>query len=290
MNKISPESIRPEVRAWFGEQIEHIAMRHDLVGPQISRVRRGKYRKELVKELKARALAAREAREPVISDEELDIFCEQAARDLIDLRQTRADHKSGKLPTQLMRQLPAYAAFPQYLDEAPTLVLAELMAAARDMQEPKRENVDSEPLAQPDHPTHPPSPHTRAWMELHALGLALADDAGGAPFGSVPRDDYITDSALRIREKARRALTSGDLIVPAEDIDKICWVVACEAYLLRSLTAAKQAGELTDEDIRKMPIYGPYKDYFEIGSNLVGMATSIAAAVGQPAQPQGGQN
>jgi hypothetical protein len=127
-------------------------------------------------------------------------------------------------------------------------------------------------------------------MELQALGLALADDAAGAPVGSLRRDHYITDAALRIRKKARRAIGIGDLTVPAEDVDKICWVVACEAYLLRGLKAQKQAGELTEEDIQKMPIYGPYKDYFETGSDLVRMAISIGVAVGQPIQPRGARN
>jgi hypothetical protein len=291
MRKISPESIPPEVKAWFGKQIEHTAMRHDLAGPQIARVRRGKYMKELVREFESRAMAAREAGVLVTSTEELDVFCKRAAREVIAIRQTRADHRSGKLPTEVMRQLPAYAAFRAYLDEAPALVLCELMAAmTRELEKQKGEDVDSPPLAQPDHPSHPVSPETRAWMELQALGLALADDTGGAPFGNAPRDDYITHSALRIREKAWQAIAIGDLNVPAEDVDNICWVVACEAYLLRSLKAQKQAGELTDEDIAKMPIYGPYRDYFEIGADLVAMTMSIAAAMGQPNQPPGAQN
>jgi len=290
MKTVSPESIPLEVRAWFGNQIQHIAMHHDLVGPQISRVRRGKYLKELLKEFKARALATSETGELAISPEELGLFCKRAAEDLIAIRQTRADHESGKLPTDLMRQLPAYAAFKDYLDEAPVLVMSELMAAARDLEKPKREEPDATPLCQPGHPSQPPSPATRAWMELQALGLALADDAAGAPVGSLPRDDYITDAALRICKKARRAIGIGDLAVPAEDVDKICWVVACEAYLLRTLQTQKQAGELSEEDIKRMPIYGPYKDYFKMGSELVSMAMNIGAAVGQPIQPRGAQN
>jgi hypothetical protein len=289
MKRISPESISPEVRAWFGKQIEHTAVRHDLAGPDITRVRRGKYMKELVREFESRAVAARETGELATSGEELALFCKRAARELIAIRQIRADHSSGKLPTEVMRQLPAYVGFKAYLEEDPALVLSELMAATRELQKPKVEDVDSSPLAQPDHPSHPVSPQTRAWMELHALGLALADDTGGAPFGNAPKDDYITNSALRIREKARRAIAVGDLTVPAEDVDKICWVVACESYLLRSLKAHKQAGELTDKDIMNMPIYGPYRDYFEAGSDLIAMAKSIAAAVGQ-IQPPVAQN
>jgi hypothetical protein len=290
MKKIRPDSIAPETRAWFGNQIQNLALRHDLAGPAITRVRRGKYMKELVKQFRARALAAINARELVITTEEADIFCREAAKELIDIRQTRADHESGKLPTELMRQLPAYAAFPHYLNEAPSLVLGQLMEVVRDLEKAEAESFGAEPLSQPRHPTHPLSQETRAWIELQALGLACADDAYGAPFGSVPREDYITESALRIREKARRAIRIGDLNVPTEDIDNICWVAACEAYLLRSLQAGLQAGEISDQDIKKMPIYGPYKDYFEKGSSLAAMATRIAAAAGQPIRPSGEQN
>jgi hypothetical protein len=164
------------------------------------------------------------------------------------------------------------------------------MAAVRDLESAEAESFGSEPLSQPGHPTHPLSRETRAWLELQALGLACADDAYGAPFGTVPRDDYITDSTLRIRERARRAIHIGDLNVHPEDVDKICWVAACEAYLLRSLKASKQAGEISDQDIRKMPIYEPYKDYFEKGSGLAALATSIATAAGQPIQPPAAQN
>src|SRR5579859_399738 len=152
MKTVSPESIPLEVRAWFGNQIQHIAMHHDLVGPHITRVRRGRYLKELIKEFRARARAASETGELAISPEEFGLFCKRAAQDLIAIRQTRADHESGKLPSDLMRQLPAYAAFKDYLDEAPVLVMSELMAAARDLEKPKREESELTPLCQPDHP------------------------------------------------------------------------------------------------------------------------------------------
>jgi hypothetical protein len=290
MKKVSPKSVPPEVRAWFGNQIQHIAMHHDLAGPQIGRVRRGRYFQELVKDLRARALTARETGQLAITAEELDLFCKRAARELMAIRRIRADHESGKLPTDLMRQLPAYAAFKDYLDEAPTLVLSELMTAARNLDKPKNEELDLTPLCLPDHPAHPVSSQVRSWMELHALGLALADDTGGPVFGTVSKEDYITNSALRIRAKARRAVRGGDLSVPTEDLDKICWVVAGEAYLLRSLQAQKQAGQLTKADIKRMPIYGPYKDYFEMGSDLVSMAMNIGAALGQPIPPRGARN
>jgi hypothetical protein len=282
MKEMSPESISHETRAWFGNQIQRVATRHDLAGPHISRLRRSLYRKQLVHELRTRAKAAVEAGTLLVSVKELDRYCKRAAAELITLREIRAAHASGALTTEAMRQLPAYSAFQDYLDEAPPLVYAELMAMVRERLNAEPESIDPEPLSQPDHPAHPPSAQTRAWMELQAFALASADDAWGPVFGSVPQDDYITDSALRIRRRARRAVAIGDLQVLPEDLDQVCWVAAGEAFLLRSLKAARQNGELSDQEIRQMPIYGPYKEYFQESSNLVGLAAKIAAAAGLP--------
>lgn len=264
-------------------------MRHDLSGPQIGSARPSEYIKELKREFKERAVAANNSGEIRVCVDQMDLLCEHAARDLVRIREIRAAHAAGKLPTEAMRQLPAYAAFKAYLDEDPSLVISETIAAALDLQKVNEEDVDSMPLSEPGQPKHPVSRETRAWMELRAQGLALADDTSGPACGSIPREDYITDSAMRVRKQAQRAISIGDLNVPALDVDDICWTVACEAYLLRSLKAAKRAGELTDEDIRKMPIYGSYKLYFESGEALVASAMSIAAIVDQ-IRPPGGQN
>lgn len=280
----------PGLRAWFGTMIRNLAIRHDVAGPDIGRVSEDDYKAQLIADLESLARAASDAKELVIAAEEVDVYCCLAAEELIRIRQIRAAHKAGELPAEVLRQLPVYPAFRDYFDESPQFVLDQLIAAARDLWRAMKKDAATEPLAQPGHPTHPVSKPTRNWMEMQALGLACADDAWGAPFGAVPQEVYVPDSALRIRENARRALRIGDLHVPPEDVDKICWVAACEAYLLRSLKAAKQSGELTDAQIRKMPIYAPYKDYFEIGSDLAAATEAIAAAMGRPIQPLGAQN
>lgn len=290
MQNITPESISPHVRGWFGTQIEHLAMRHDLAGPQIAHVRQGKYKIELRREFGRRALVAIKNKEIALSAVELDCCCERAATELIRIREIRAAHAAGQLSTEVMRQLPVYAAYKAYLDEDSFLVMCEVMAVALDLKNQPVEEVADKPLAQLSHPTHPISAETQAWMEVRTIGLALADDTGGPSFGNISRKDYIKDAALRVRNQARLAIRIGDLNAPAEDLDQICWTVAREAYLLRSLKAAEQAGELTHEDIQKMPTYGPYKDYFELGDALVAMAESIGAAVGQPIKSQDVQN
>ncbi|HZR20048.1 MAG TPA: hypothetical protein VFE51_22380 [Verrucomicrobiae bacterium] len=285
MKQITADSIAPATKAWFGNNIQSLAMRHELAGPDIRRVQLEQYRAQIIDELRSRARVAVDARELPLALDQLDTYCCLAAEELIRLRQTRAAHQTGELPRHVLHKLPVYAAFRDYFDEAPTLVLDELTAAMRVMWNSKSEEGRSEPLSEPAHPAHPLSKQTREWLELQVFALACADDAWGGPVGKIRVDVYMTDSALRIRSNARRAMEIGDLHLPQEDVDKMCWVAAGEAFLLRKLKASRAAGETSDQEIRRMPIYGPYKEYFEHGSDFVAMTKRIAAAAGIPLGP-----
>lgn len=290
MNPIKADSISPATKAWFGNQIQRFAMRHDITGPDIRQVILEEYKRKLIYDLRSRARVASDTKELQITSDEIDMYCRLAAEELIRMRQIRAAHKAGELPTEVLRQLPAYEAFRDYFEEAPSLVHEQVIATVKDLFESGNEDADSEPLSQPGHPKHPVSKPTRAWMEFQAVGLACADDAWGAPFGAVPQEDYITDSTLRIRRNARRAIRMGELQVPAEDVDNICWVAACEAYLLRSLGAAMDSGRLSYQEIKEMPIYGPYHEYFEKEPGLIAMAERVAVAAGLPIRPPDSRN
>lgn len=285
MQRITADSIAPAAKAWFGNQIQSLAMRHDLSGPNVSHIRVGEYKRQLVDELRSRARAAADAKELQLAQGEIDVYCRLAAKETIRIRQIRAAYRGGKLPADVLRKLPAYDAFRDYFEETSSLVRSEVIAAAQDLFKSDKEDTDPEPLSQPGHPKYPVSKATREWMEIQAMGLACADDAWGAPFGTVPQEAYVTDSALRIRRDARRAIRSGELQVPADDVDNICWVAACEGYLLRSLRAAMDSGKLSYLDVKRMPIYGPYHEYFEKGPGLIAMAEGLAAAVGLPTRP-----
>lgn len=290
MDRIKTESITPATKAWFGNQIQSLATRHDITGPDIRHVKAEEYKHQLIEGFNFRARAAASAQELACTTAELEIYCRLAAEELIRIRQIRAAYKAGELPVGVLRQLPVYEAFRDYFDEAPSLIRDEVIAAAKELFKSDSEDADSEPLSQPGHPTHPVSKETRQWMEFQALGLACADDAWGAPFGTVPQEDYVTDSTLRIRRNARRAIGMGELHVNADDIDNICWVAACEAYLLRSLRAAMESGELSFGEVKRMPIYGPYHEYFENESGLIGMAEHLAAAAGLVIRPPDAKN
>lgn len=265
-------------------------MRHDITGPDIRHVNVEEYKQQLIEDFRSQSRAATAAKALECTSDEMEIYGRLAAEELIRIRQIGAAHKAGELPTEVLRQLPAYEAFRDYFEEAPSLVHDEVIAAAKHLVESVDEDADSEPLSQPGHPKYPVSKPTREWMEFQALGLACVDDAWGAPFGTVPQEDYVTDSTLRIRRNARRAIRSGQLQVPAEDIDNICWVAACEAYLLRSLRAAMDSGELSYQEIKRMPIFGAYHEYFEKGAALIATAEGLAAAAGLPIRPPDARN
>ncbi|HZR18722.1 MAG TPA: hypothetical protein VFE51_15630 [Verrucomicrobiae bacterium] len=290
MKQINADSITKDTKAWFGTLMQGLAIRHDLAGPEIKRVSVETYKQQLIDEITRQAKAAIKAKELELATDDLAGYCTLAAEELIRIRQIRAAHKSGELSTEVLKQLPLYPGFQDYFDENPDLFYDELVAAAKELFNLRKDDAGTDSLSQPGHPKHPVSKATRGWIEVQVLGLACADDAWGARFGTVAKDVYITDCTLRLRKNARHAIRIGDLNAPAEDLDKICWVAACEAYLLRSLKAAKDAGKLTEQQIRAMPIYGPYHEYFEIGSQLAAMAQNVAGSAGVSIQPPGAKN
>jgi hypothetical protein len=290
MKQINADSITTDTKAWFGTLMQSLAIRHDIAGPEIKRVSVETYKQQLIVEITRRVKAAIKAQDLELATADLAGYCTLAAEELIRIRQIRAAHKAGELPTETLRQLPLFPAYQRYFEETSSLIYEELVAATQELITSENPDNGAEPLSPPGHPTHAVSKATRDWIELQVLGLACADDAWGAPFGAVSKDAYITDCTLRVRKNARRAICIGDLKTPAEDIDKICWVAACEAYLLRSLKAAKDAGKLTDQQIKAMPIYGPYHEYFEIGFQLAAMAQNVASSAGVSLRPPGAKN
>ncbi len=131
----SPAAISLEVRRWFGTEITRVALAHDLAGPHIQAVRRGPYTRQLACAFKQRALAARATGEAAIPLEKLAWLCRTAAAEVMRIRQIRHARAEGRLPVAAMRQLPAYQAYPQYLDEDPSLVLTAVVAALRRQSE-----------------------------------------------------------------------------------------------------------------------------------------------------------
>ena len=285
MKKLIADAITPTTKAWFGDQIQALALRHDLAGPDIGRVRLLRYTKDLVKELTKRGLAAIRDGILALPPEHLNALCRRAARELITIRQIRAAHEAGSLSTKDMRRLPAYAAFKDYLDENPSLIFSDLVSAVRDAWSSPPEPIGSADSAHPVQAMAPASPPARDWLQSQIIGLATVDDIWGPACASLSEEAYLAHCAQRLRTNAVRALRSGDLEVPAEQVEPLCRWAAAEALAIRRLKANSKSGGVQDG-----PLYETYKEYFEQGPEWAEMASTIAALAEAPPEPPGNPN
>ena len=289
MTPLTRDAIDPEVRAWFGNQIQSIALAHDLAGPHIARVRKEQYERGLIAKLRRLALAAAATREAMIPIGQLDELCVLAADELIRIREIRDAHASGTLSTTAMRQLPCYLDYPDYFDEDPSLVLGGLWTALAKMQNgPAAAGTKS---AESDRPKRSESqlgsPQVRAWAKTQVLGLALAEDLCGPDLAASAQEGYAAKAADRLRQHALQAIELGDLPLDPADIDAVCRDVAAEALLIRSLKAAHASGTLSDHDLRQSPAYHAHRDYFDIGAELGALAMTLDALGVRFCKPSG---
>ncbi len=289
MTPPTPDAIDPEVLTWFGDQIQSIALEHDLAGPHIARVPKAKYKRRLIAKLRQLALAAGATREVMIPLQHLDELCALAADELIRIREIRDAHASGTLSTTAMRQLPCYPDYPDYFDEDPSLVLGGLFTAVAKM--PNGPSASETKSAEHDRPRRSGSqlgsPHVHAWAKTQVLGLALAEDLCGPRPAASAEEPYAAKSNARLRQHALQAIELGDLPLDPDDIDALCRHVAAEAFLIRSLKAAHASGTLPDHDLRQSPAYHAHRDYFDTGAELGALAMTLDALGVRSCKPSG---
>src|SRR4051812_30235582 len=108
MKEIKADSITIAAKVWFGTLMQSLAIRHDIAGPEIKRVAIATYKQQLVEEITQRAKVAIKAQQLVLATADLDGYCILAAEELIRIRQIRAAHEAGELPTETLRQLPLF--------------------------------------------------------------------------------------------------------------------------------------------------------------------------------------
>lgn len=175
MKQTAMDAADSEFRFWFGGQIRKLALQHDLGGPHISRVQKPDYRKQLITQIRTRALAATAAQELNAPLTDLDQLCQLAADELIRIREIRYAHETGKLPTEALRQLPIFPAYRDYFEEAPLLVLRELVETLRERR--RSESNESPPELSPPPASKesggPISHQTREWLTAQVIGFAI---------------------------------------------------------------------------------------------------------------------
>lgn len=94
------------------------------------------------------------------------------------------------------------------------------------------------------------------------LQLALAEDLTGPRCLEVGRDEYLTHVATHLREPVGRAFREAGIAIGDDKRDEICRALAGEVFVIRGLKEARQRGEISIKDIRHLPFYPIYKDYF----------------------------
>lgn len=134
------------------------------------------------------------------------------------------------------------------------------------------------------------SPELRTWLEQRILVFAVKEDVNG-PFDPEANGDvYIANSAAEFREAILEGIKAKEIFIPLEDVDELARRAASEAYVVRGFNEAWLRGEITEKDLRKIPLYSSYCEYFGRSLRVLALAWDIAGLAAEhmepPAAPQ----
>jgi hypothetical protein len=113
------------------------------------------------------------------------------------------------------------------------------------------------------------SDEIKQWLAVRILGLLMAQDMEGRPSAAVTKDQYIQESAGRIRSHVIQAIRIGDISIRQEQIDELCKLAATEAYAVRSLKEARASGRISKRKMRRLPLYRRYQDFLDDSPKLL---------------------
>jgi hypothetical protein len=129
----------------------------------------------------------------------------------------------------------------------------------------------------------PLAPEIHRLLPPLILELALTEDVTGPFCAQVVRDEYIARLSSRLREPVVQELHKVGIAVSDGQLAEICRLAASEAFVVRGLNEARLEGEISLGDLRHLPLYRTYRNYFEPTPDMVarafGIAISAAAAV-----------
>lgn len=126
------------------------------------------------------------------------------------------------------------------------------------------------------------SPRTEKYIQAQMLAFALLDDVQGppCPHSQTVIDDYIAKTAIRIRESIVRGIHASAVDVPAEYIDELANRCGSEVFVIRCCKDARTNGLLTRKELRQMPLYPTYKNYFNNDPSMTESAMEAFKAAG----------
>jgi hypothetical protein len=118
------------------------------------------------------------------------------------------------------------------------------------------------------------SARTTAWMNNQIVAFALVEDLCGIPCpdGKIAVDNYIAKSAPRIREAIVHGLQKSEIDIHLDYISDLSKRSASEALIIRSFKEARARGLVSQKELRNMPLYRAYKEYFNNHRSLANAA------------------
>jgi len=124
-------------------------------------------------------------------------------------------------------------------------------------------------------------PEIRKLLPKPILELVLLEDLTGPPFLHAERGEYNKHLAERLREPLLKLTRDAGITVSDEQMAEVCRLAASEAFVIRGLNEARIVGEIPIEQIRELPFYALYKDYFEQTPEIMERALNLALAAFQ---------
>jgi hypothetical protein len=113
------------------------------------------------------------------------------------------------------------------------------------------------------------------------LELALTEDVTGPSCTRVARDEYIAHLSSRLREPVAQRLRKKDIVVSEAQLAEACRLAASETFVIRGLSEARLAGEISLADFRHLPFYDTYRSYFEQTPDIVAKAFEISISAAE---------
>jgi hypothetical protein len=128
----------------------------------------------------------------------------------------------------------------------------------------------------------PLSPRTEKYIQAQMLAFALLDDVLGppCPHSQNAIDEYIAKAAIRIRESIVRGIHASAVDVPADYVDELANRCGSEVFVIRCCKDARKNGILTRKELRQMPLYPTYKNYFNDHPSMTEAALETFRAAG----------
>jgi len=127
----------------------------------------------------------------------------------------------------------------------------------------------------------PISPEIRKLLPTAILDFVLVEDLTGPACLHVERGEYVKQLAERLREPLLKLTGDAGITVTEEQMAEVCRLAASEAFVIRGLNEARIVGEIPIEQIRELPFYNLYKEYFEQTPEIMERALELAFAAVQ---------